>query len=149
MKVWIAEWVGTALLIFLGNGVVAKVVLSKSKGREGGWIVIAFGWGLAVAMAVYTVGRISGAHINPAVTVGLASIGAFPWTGEPGYLLAQMLGAATGSLLVYAHYFAHWSETEDADLKLACHATSPAVRRMGPAFVSEALGTQLFSVLNL
>jgi glycerol uptake facilitator protein len=147
----IAEWVGTALLIFLGNGVVANVLLAKSKGRDGGWIVIVFGWGLAVAMSVYAVGRISGAHINPAVTIGLASIGAFPWVNVPGYLVAQMLGALTGSLLVYAHYYAHWRETEDPDLILACHSTSPAVRRMGPAFVSEALGTGLlvFMVLAL
>jgi glycerol uptake facilitator protein len=151
MDIYIAEIIGTALLVFLGNGVVANVVLADSKGQGGGWIVITFGWGLAVAMSVYAVGRISGAHINPAVTVGLASIGAFPWNLVPGYLLAQMAGAMTGSALVVAHYSAHWSRTENPDLILACHSTSPAVRKFGSAFITELLGTAtlVFMVLAL
>ncbi|MGH9329481.1 MAG: MIP/aquaporin family protein, partial [Vicinamibacterales bacterium] len=92
MTNYLAEAMGTMLLITLGDGVVANVVLSKSKGHGSGWIVIATGWGLAVAMAVYAVGRISGAHLNPAVTVALASIGAFEWAEVPGYVIAQMIG---------------------------------------------------------
>lgn len=151
MQIWIAEFIGTALLILLGNGAVANVLLSKSKGQNGGWIVITLGWGLAVAMAVYAVGRVSGAHINPAVTVGLASIGVFPWASVPGYIVAQLLGAAAGSGMVYLHYYAHWGETEDPDLILACHATGPAVRKIVPAVVSELIGTALlvFMVLAL
>jgi len=151
MDMLVAEFVGTALLIFLGNGVVANVLLTDSKGQNGGWIVITFGWGLAVAMSVYAVGRISGAHINPAVTVGLASINAFPWSMVPGYVIAQVLGAMTGSTLVAAHYSAHWGKTDNPDLILACHSTSPAVRRMGPAFISEVMGTAVlvFMVLAL
>jgi glycerol uptake facilitator protein len=147
----LAEFIGTAILILFGNGVVANVVLAKSKGLNGGWIVITLGWGLAVALAVYAVGGISGAHINPAVTVGLASIGAFEWMQVPGYVLAQILGAMFGSLLVFLAYYAHWEETEDTDLKLACHSTSPAIRKFGPAAVTEVIGTAvlLFCVLAL
>ena len=93
MNPYLAEFIGTAILILLGNGVVANVVLKQSKGHNGGWMVISTGWGLAVAMAVYTVGRISGAHLNPAVTFGLASIGDFSWAQVPGYVLAQIAGA--------------------------------------------------------
>jgi len=146
---YLAECVGTALLILFGNGVVANVVLSKSKGEGGGWVVITLGWGLAVAIAVYAVGRLSGAHINPAVTLSLASIGAFEWAQVPGYIIAQMLGAMIGSVLVYLNYYAHWSATEDPELKRACHCTSPAIRKMGPAFTTETIGTAalVFGVL--
>jgi len=101
MNSYLAECIGTALLILLGNGVVATVVLNKSKGQNGGWIVIALGWGLAVAFAVYAVGRVSGAHINPAGTVALASIGAFPFSQVLGYIVAQMIGAMIGAVLVF------------------------------------------------
>lgn len=149
MNVYIAEIVGTALLILLGNGVVAGAVLSRSKAHAGGWIAITVGWGLAVAFAVYAVGRVSGAHINPAVTVSLASIGAFEWSLVPGYIASQVTGAFIGSVLVFLSYYAHWSHTENADLKLACHSTSPAVRQFGPAFMTEAIGTAvlIFGVL--
>jgi glycerol uptake facilitator protein len=151
LQLYLAECIGTALLILLGNGVVANVVLNKSKGQNSGWIVITLGWGLAVAIAVYAVGRLSGAHINPAVTVSLASIGAFDWALVPGYIAAQMVGAMIGSVLVYITYYAHWSETEDPELKRACHCTSPAIRKMGPAFVAEVIGTAVlvFGVLAL
>lgn len=151
MHPYFAEFVGTALLILFGNGAVANVLLAKSKGQNGGWIVITLGWGLAVALAVYAVGRISGAHINPAVTVSLASIGAFEWASVPGYVGAQIAGAFTGSILVYLTYYAHWEETEDAGLILACHSTSPAIRRNGPAFMTEFIGTAvlLFGVLAI
>jgi len=149
MTVYLAECIGTALLILLGNGVVATVVLNKSKGQGGGWIVITLGWGLAVAFGVYAVGRISGAHINPAVTVALASIGAFPWSQVAGYIAAQMIGAMIGATLVYLTYLAHWEETEDAGGKLACFATAPAIRKIGPAVITELIGTAVlvFGVL--
>lgn len=151
MQPYLAECVGTAILILFGNGVVANVVLSKSKAHNSGWLVITTGWGLGVAMAVYAVGRISGAHINPAVTVGLASIGAFEWIRVPGYILAQLTGASIGSVLVYFSFLAHWEETDDPALKLACHCTSPAIRRLGPAFITEGIGTAIliFGVLAL
>lgn len=151
MNAYLAEFVGTAILILFGNGVVANVVLSKSKGQNGGWIVITVGWGLAVALGVYAVGRISGAHLNPAVTLGLASIGAFDWAHVPGYIASQMAGAFTGSVLVYLTYYAHWEETEDAGGILACHCTAPAIRKKMPAFMTEFIGTAtlLFCTLAL
>lgn len=113
MTVYLAEVIGTMILVILGNGVVANVLLNRSKGQNSGWIVITTGWGLAVA--VYSVGRISGAHINPAVTFGLASIGAFSWSQVvPGYLFAQMIGAVLGAVIVYLVYLPHWAETEDS-----------------------------------
>ncbi|MBC2593585.1 aquaporin family protein [Ruficoccus amylovorans] len=149
MSPYIAEFIGTALLILFGNGVVANVVLSKSKGQNSGWIVITVGWGLAVMLAVYCVGRISGAHINPAVTLSLASAGLFDWAQVPGYIIAQVCGGFFGSVLVYLAYYAHWDQTEDPALKLACHSTAPAVRRFGPAFITEFIGTAvlLFVIL--
>ena len=101
MPPYLAEFTGTLILILLGDGAVATVLLKKSKGEGSGWIVITTGWGLAVAIAVYSVGRISGAHINPAVTIGLVSIGAFPWNQVAGYVAAQVAGAMTGAILVW------------------------------------------------
>jgi glycerol uptake facilitator protein len=151
MSPYLAELVGTTLLVLFGNGVVANVLLVKSKGFASGWIVIATGWALAVALAVYAVARISGAHLNPAVTVALASTGSFPWSRVPGYIAAQLAGGFLGSVLVYLTYFAHWSVTPSAEHKLACHSTSPAVRRFGPAFVTEFIGTAVlvFGVLAI
>ena len=151
MNPYLAELIGTAILILLGNGVVANVVLNKSKGQNSGWIVITVGWALAVAFAVYTVGRISGAHINPAVTVALASVGAFPWNQVAGYIAAQIAGATIGATLVYLSYLAHWEETEDQGGKLACFATAPAIRKIGPAFITEFIGTAMlvFGVLAI
>ncbi|HVT73642.1 MAG TPA: MIP/aquaporin family protein [Lacunisphaera sp.] len=149
MKPYLAEMIGTALLILFGNGVVANVVLARTKGNGGGWIVITAGWAFAVAIAVYAVGRISGAHLNPAVTLALAGIGGFDWQMVPGYLLAQTAGAALGAALVYLAYLPHWAPTEDPGAKLACFSTGPAVRNLGAAFVTEFLGTAvlLFVVL--
>lgn len=151
MNPCLAEFVGTAILILLGNGAVANVVLNQSKGRNGGWIVVTVGWGLAVAMAVYTVGRISGAHLNPAVTVGLASIGDFSWARVPGFVAAQIAGAATGATLVWLAYLAHWAGTADPAAKLACYSTAPAIRKTGPAFITEVIGTAMlvFGVLAI
>jgi glycerol uptake facilitator protein len=151
MNPYLGEVVGTALLILFGNGVVANVLLTKSKGQGGGWIVITAGWACAVAIAVYAVGRVSGAHLNPAVTLGLASIGSFDWHFVPGYIVAQIVGAVLGQILVFLTYLAHWAPTADTDAKLACHCTSPAVRRFGPALLTEFIGTAalVFAVLSM
>ena len=149
MNHYLAEVVGTALLILFGNGVVANIVLARTKGNAGGWICITAGWAFAVAIAVFAVGRVSGAHLNPAVTIALASIGSFGWNLVPGYILAQMAGAIIGATLVYLAYLAHWELTADAGAKLACFSTGPAVRRNGPACITEFIGTAvlLFGVL--
>lgn len=141
MNVYLAEFVGTALLIVFGNGVVANIVLAKTKGNNGGWICITAGWAFAVAIAVFAVGRVSGAHLNPAVTLALASIGSFGWGLVPGYLAAQMAGAFAGAVLVYLAYLAHWEPTTDQGAKLACFATGPAIRKTGPAIITEFIGT--------
>ncbi|HSJ44959.1 MAG TPA: MIP/aquaporin family protein [Euzebyales bacterium] len=143
MEVYVAEFLGTAILILLGDGVVANVLLKRSKGEASGWIVITFGWGMAVAIAVYSVGAVSGAHINPAVTIGLASIGEFNWSQVPGYIIAQMLGAMTGAALVYATYLPHWGLTEDPGLKLAVFSTGPEVRDFPKNAVTEIIGTAM------
>ena len=141
MRVFTAEAIGTMLLILLGDGVVAGVLLSKSKAEKSGWIVITTGWALAVAIGVYAVGRISGAHINPAVTLGLAAVGKLAWAEVPHYILGQFLGAFLGAVLVWLAYLAHWSGTEDSSLKLAVFSTAPAIRRMPANFMTETIGT--------
>lgn len=149
MNPYLAEVVGTALLVLFGNGVVANIVLARTKGNGGGWICITAGWAFAVAIAVFAVGRTSGGHLNPAVTIALATIGSFKWSMVAGYLAAQMAGALIGSTLVYLAYFAHWELTPDPAAKLACFSTGPAVRKFGPAFITEFIGTAvlLFGVL--
>jgi glycerol uptake facilitator protein len=148
---YLAEFAGTAILLLLGDGVVAGVLLKESKAENAGWIVITTGWGLAVAMAVYAVGWVSGAHINPAVTIGLASIGAFDWGMVPGYVLAQLAGAFIGACIVYLHYLPHWRLTEDPGLKLAVFSTGPAVRQPVANLLSEIIGTVMlvFGVLAI
>jgi glycerol uptake facilitator protein len=143
MEAYVAEFLGTGILILLGDGVVANVLLKNSKGEAGGWIVITFGWGMGVAMAVYAVGAVSGAHINPAVTIGLASIGQFPWVDVPGYIIAQILGAMTGATLVYLTYLPHWGITEDATLKLAVFSTGPQERDYPKNIITEVIGTMM------
>jgi glycerol uptake facilitator protein len=143
LEVYLAEFVGTLILVLLGDGVVAAVLLRQSKAENSGWIVITFGWGMAVAMAVYSVGAISGAHINPAVTVGLASIGAHPWAQVPGYIIAQMLGAFTGAVLVWIAYSNHWRETADPTLKLGVFSTIPQIRNTAANFVTEVIATAM------
>ena len=151
MSVFTAELVGTALLVLLGDGVVAGVLLNKSKAEKSGWLVITTGWGLAVALAVYTVGRISGAHINPAVTLSLATVGKLAWTQVPAYLGGQVIGAFIGAVLVWLAYLPHWSVTEDQTLKLAVFSTAPAIRSTPANFVTEVIGTcvLVFGVLAL
>ena len=141
MEAFAAELVGTCILVVLGDGVVANVVLARTKGNKAGWIVITAGWGLAVAVAVYSVGRISGAHINPAVTVGLASIGQFPWADVGTYVAAQMIGAFLGAIVVWVSYRPHWSATNDTAAKLAVFATGPEIRSPGANLVTEIVGT--------
>lgn len=151
MNPYLAEFVGTAILILLGNGVVANCVLNRSKGQNGGWIVITFGWGLAVTMAVYAVGRISGAHLNPAVTIALTSIGDFDPALVPGYIAAQLGGAIAGAVLVWLAYLAHWGVTDDQEGKLACFSTSAAVPKTIPALITEVIGTAMlmFGILSI
>jgi glycerol uptake facilitator protein len=139
-----AEAFGTAMLILFGDGVVANVLLARSKGENSGWIVVTFGWAVAVMVAVYAVGRLSGAHLNPAVTLALASIGAFPWAHVPGYIAAQTTGAIAGAVLVWLVYLPHWAITQDADLKLAVFCTGPAIRRPAANFLSETIATAAF-----
>ena len=151
MQAYLAEFVGTLILILLGDGVVAAVLLRNSKAEHSGWIVITFGWGMAVTIAVYAVVAVSGAHINPAVTVGLASVGLLPWAQVPGYIIAQLLGAFVGAVLVWLTYYDHWKETDDPVLKLGVFSTIPQIRNTVPNFVTEVIGTAmlLFGVLAL
>lgn len=151
MTPYLAEFVGTAILILFGGGVVANVVLAKSKGNNSGWIVIATGWGLAVMVAVYSVGTISGAHLNPAITLALAAIGKFELAKVPGYILAQVAGAMFGGLLVWLAYLPHWKETPDPAAKLAIFCTAPAIRHTSANFICEFIGTAalVFGVLAI
>ena len=151
MSVFTAELVGTALLVLLGDGVVAAALLSKSKAENSGWIVITTGWALGVAMAVYAVGRISGAHINPAVTLGLAVVGKLSWSAVPRYVAGQMVGGFLGAVLVWLCYLAHWPQTEDPNLKRAVFSTAPAIRNTPFNLLSETIGTAVlvFGVLAL
>jgi glycerol uptake facilitator protein len=143
MTPFVAELLGTAILITLGDGVVANVVLNKTKGQNSGWIVIATGWAMAVTIAVYTVNSFSGAHLNPAVTIGLAAIGKFSWAAVPGYVAAQMLGAFLGSVIVWLAYLPHWRETADQGGKLAVFSTGPAIRQPLANLVTEIIGTAM------
>ena len=141
MKIFTAEIVGTALLILLGDGVVAAVLLKKSKAEASGWIVITTGWGLAVALAVYAVGNISGAHLNPAITLALAVSGRLAWGLVPQYIGGQMLGAFLGAALVWLAYLPHWRETPEQDKKLGVFCTAPAIRNLPANVLTEAIAT--------
>lgn len=141
MTPFVAEFLGTALLIVLGNGVVANVLLTNSKGQNGGWIVITFGWAMAVFVGVYAVGAVSNAHLSPAVTIALAIAGKFDWAGVPMYLLAQLLGAITGSVIMWLAYKKHFDATDNPDLKMAVFCTSPAIRHPFYNLLTEIIGT--------
>ncbi|GGD28729.1 MIP/aquaporin family protein [Pontibacillus salipaludis] len=141
MTEFIGEMIGTMILIIFGGGVVGGVVLKGSKAEGTSWVLISFGWGLAVMLAVYAVGKVSGAHINPAVTLGFAMVGEFPWSKVPKYLSAQLIGAFIGAIVVFFHYLPHWKETEDKGAKLAVFSTDPAIRSPLSNFVSEIIGT--------
>jgi len=149
MTPFIAEIIGTAILILLGGGVVANVVLNKTIGNNSGWMVITTGWALAVYVAVVITSSYSGAHLNPAVTIGLAVAKKFPWQDVPLYVLAQMLGAMLGSGTVWVMYRHHFMATENADAKKAVFCTAPAIRNTFSNFFSEAIGTfvLVFAVL--
>ncbi|MBT8281515.1 MAG: aquaporin family protein [Muriicola sp.] len=149
MTPFVAELIGTALLITLGCGVVANVVLEKTKGNGGGWIVITTAWAFAVFVGVVVAGPYSGAHINPAVTIGLALAGLFDWASVPMYILAQLLGAMVGAAVVWLSYIDHFDATKDKGLKLVVFATVPAIRNYGSNLVSEIVGTfvLVFTVL--
>jgi glycerol uptake facilitator protein len=151
MEAYIAEFIGTMILIILGDGVVAGVLLRNSKAENSGWIVITFGWGMAVAIAVYCVGQFSGAHINPAVTISLAVTGQFPWADVVPYIIAQFLGAFVGAVIVWLAYLPHWPETEDAGLKLGVFCTAPAIYNTPANVITEIVGTfmLLFGILGI
>ena len=141
MKEFVGELVGTAILILLGNGVVANVVLTRTKGHDSGWIVIAFGWGMAVFVGAFSVDALSGAHLNPAVTIAFAAAGKMARADVPKYLVAQMLGAFLGAVLVFFFYREHFKVTSDPGLKSACFFTAPNIRSIPTAFFCEFLGT--------
>lgn len=135
------EFIGTAILVLFGDGVVASNCLKKSKGENGGWVVITLAWGLAVMLGVFISGPYSGAHLNPAVTLGLAAAGTFSWSLVVPYIVAQMLGGFVGAVLVYAFYKDHYDATDDPAVKLGTFCTAPAIRNYGRNLFSEILGT--------
>lgn len=141
MSPFTAELVGTAVLVLLGNGVVANVVLTDTKGHNSGWMVITTAWALAVYVGVVLAGPVSGAHLNPAVTLGLALAGKFAWALVPAYVLAQLLGGALGAALVWLLYQDHFDRTPAPALKLAVFCTGPAIRHHGLNLLSEVVGT--------
>ena len=141
MSEYLGEFLGTMILIAFGGGVVAGISLKDSKAENGNWLLICVAWGLGVTLAIYAVGDISGAHINPAVTLGFAIIGEFPWSKVPGYVIAQIAGAFTGGIIVWLNYKPHWEKTEDQASKLGVFSTIPAIRSYGDNLLSEMLGT--------
>lgn len=141
MSPYLAEFIGTTLLVLFGNGVVANVVLARTKGSNGGWIVITAGWGLAVFVGAFCAAPFSGAHLNPAVTLAMAISGKLEAAKVVGYVAAQMLGGIVGGTLVYLFYREHFKVSEDANGKLACFCTAPNIRNPGQAFFCEAVGT--------
>ena len=149
MTPFISEFIGTALLITLGDGVVANVVLHKTYGHNSGWIVITFGWAIAVFVGVFVTANVSGAHLNPAVTVALATVGKFDWAKVPLYISAQIAGAMLGSFLVWVIYRKHFDETENPASKLAVFCTAPAIPNTLNNFLSEFIGTFIFILCAL
>jgi len=150
---FMGEVVGTAVLILLGDGVVAGVLLNKSKSQNGGWIVITWAWGMAVMMGVLASLAVSGgvAHLNPAVTIGLASIDLVEWSDVPTLIAGQFVGAFIGAILVYLAYLVHWGETDDPGLKLAVFSTGPAIRNTAANLITEIIGTFMlvFGILSI
>ena len=143
MQQYLFEFIGTLVLVLLGDGVVANVCLKQTKGEGSGWVVITMAWGFAVMCGVFIAGPISGAHLNPALTIGLAVAGSFPWSSVCGYIIAQMLGAIAGAALVWIFYKDHFDVTEDQATKLGCFCTIPAIRNYWRNFLCEVIGTFL------
>jgi glycerol uptake facilitator protein len=141
LSIFGAEVIGTGILVLLGNGVVAGVLLNQSKAQNAGWIVITFGWGIGVMAGAYAVGQFSGAHLNPAVTLGFAFQGSTEWGDVPEYLAGEFVGAFIGATLVWLAYLQHWGATEDPGLKLACYSTAPAIRNPAANIITEIIGT--------
>ena len=141
MSPFVAEIIGTSMILLFGCGVVAGVLLDKSKSNGGGWIVVTFAWAIGVTLGIYASGQFSGAHLNPAVTIALAAAGKFPWASVPSYIAAQFIGAMLGAFLVYLAYLPHWGETKDPGLKLAVFSTGPAIRSTGANFICEFIAT--------
>lgn len=141
MSPFAGEVFGTMLVVLLGNGVVANVLLTRSKGQNSGWIVITTGWAMAVTLAVYAVNAISGAHLNPAVSIAMGVMGRLPWAEVPAYVVAQMIGGFLGGVLVWLTYLPHWALTDDKELKLAVFCTAPAVRRTSSNLMTEIIAT--------
>lgn len=141
MREFVGELLGTAILIIFGNGVVANVLLSKTKGHASGWIVIAFGWGMAVYVGAFAVSDLSGAHLNPAVTLSFAAAGKFPWSDAPKFIVAQLIGAFLGAVVVFIFYREHFKVTSEPGLKSACFFTAPNIRDFPTAFFCEFVGT--------
>lgn len=138
---FLGEFLGTAMLILLGDGIVAGVCLKKTKSEAAGWVAITLGWGLAVTIAVYSSGFLSDAHLNPAVTVAMVMSGKLPVEAIAPYIAGQMLGAMVGAVLVYIQYLPHWKETKDPATILGVFSTGPAIRNLPANFVSEVIGT--------
>src|SRR5215207_952124 len=141
MQAYLGEFIGTMLLIIIGDGVVAGVLLRSSKAENSGWIVITLGWGMAVAVAVYCTIQFSGAYINPAVALGAAVTGGLEWALVPGYIIAEFLGAFVGAVIVWLAYLPHWVETADPGLKLGVFCTAPAIYNTPANLVTEIIGT--------
>lgn len=141
MSAFWGEVLGTMILIVFGAGVCAGANLTKSYAKNGGWIVITAAWGMGVTLGVYAVGSISGAHLNPAVTIALAFTGDFPWSQVPAYIIAQMIGAILGAALIYLQYLPHWKETADPGTKLGVFSTGPAIPHSFSNLLSEIIGT--------
>ena len=141
MSAFFAEIIGTAMILLFGCGVVAGVLLDKSKSNGGGWIVITFGWAIGVTLGIYAAGQFSGAHLNPAVTIALAAVGKFDWSLVPTYIAGQFIGAMIGSTVVYLAYLPHWRETKEPGLKLAVFSTGPAIRNTPANFICEFIAT--------
>ena len=141
MNIFLGELIGTGLLMLFGTGVNANVSLKRTYGHDSGWLTITFGWGLAVFVGVFVAGPVSGAHINPAVTIGFAAAGKTPWQDVPVYLLAQLIGAFIGSGIAYFLYRDHFRQTEEAAVKLGVFSTGPAIPHTFQNFMSELIGT--------
>jgi glycerol uptake facilitator protein len=151
MTPFFGEFIGTALLVTLGDGVVANVALNRTKGNNGGWIVVSFGWAIAVFVGVFTAANASGAHLNPAVTIAFATIGKFDWERVPVYILAQFAGSLVGATAVWLAYRQHFNETTDGNAKLGVFCNIPAIKSPLNNFITEMIATFIlvFGILHL